>query len=122
MKYLLNRKLFELFDKNVRNYSLFDKFLNDYLNPSLDVPELVLGPRVGIVTLDLELTVLAQPAVVFQGHAGRHVPVSDAVLDLFDVVDLFRVTFDFVDVLGHVYHGLICLGEAAVVSITKGND
>jgi hypothetical protein len=38
MKYLLNRKLFELFelfDKKVRNYSLFDKFLNPYLNPSL---------------------------------------------------------------------------------------
>jgi hypothetical protein len=36
MKYLLNRKLFELFelfDKKVRNYSLFDKFLNPYLNP-----------------------------------------------------------------------------------------
>jgi hypothetical protein len=38
MKYLLNRKLFELFelfDKKVRNYSLFDKFLNPYLKPSL---------------------------------------------------------------------------------------
>jgi hypothetical protein len=38
MKYLLNRKLFELFelfDKKDRNYSLFDKFLNPYLNPSL---------------------------------------------------------------------------------------
>jgi hypothetical protein len=38
MKNLLNRKLFELFelfDKKVRNYSLFDKFLNPYLNPSL---------------------------------------------------------------------------------------
>jgi hypothetical protein len=37
MKYLLNRKLFELFelfDKKVGNYSLFD-FLNPYLNPSL---------------------------------------------------------------------------------------
>jgi hypothetical protein len=37
MKNLLNRKLFELFelfDKMVRNYSLFDKFLNPYLNPS----------------------------------------------------------------------------------------
>jgi capsule polysaccharide export protein KpsC/LpsZ len=33
-KYLLkNRKLFELFDKKVKNYSLFDKFLNPYLNP-----------------------------------------------------------------------------------------
>jgi hypothetical protein len=40
MKNLLNRKLFELFelfDKKVKNYSLFDKFLNPYLNPSLDV-------------------------------------------------------------------------------------
>jgi hypothetical protein len=39
MKNLPNRKLFELFelfDKKVRNYSLFDKFLNPYLNPSLD--------------------------------------------------------------------------------------
>jgi hypothetical protein len=35
MKYLLNRKLFELFDKKVRNDSLFDKFLNPYLNSSL---------------------------------------------------------------------------------------
>jgi hypothetical protein len=38
MKNLLNRKLFELFelfDKKVRNYLLFDKFLNHYLNPSL---------------------------------------------------------------------------------------
>jgi hypothetical protein len=38
MKNLLNRKLFELFelfDKKVKNYSLFDKFLNPYLNPSL---------------------------------------------------------------------------------------
>jgi hypothetical protein len=38
MKNLLNRKLFELFelfDKKARNYSLFDKFLNPYLNPSL---------------------------------------------------------------------------------------
>jgi hypothetical protein len=38
LKNLLNRKLFELFelfDKKVRNYSLFDKFLNHYLNPSL---------------------------------------------------------------------------------------
>jgi hypothetical protein len=38
MKNLLNRKLFELFevfDKKVRNYSLFAKFLNPYLNPSL---------------------------------------------------------------------------------------
>jgi hypothetical protein len=35
VKYLLNRKLFELIDKKVRNYSLFDKFLNPYLNPSL---------------------------------------------------------------------------------------
>jgi hypothetical protein len=38
MKNLVNRKLFELFelfDKKVRNYSLFDKFLNPYLNPSL---------------------------------------------------------------------------------------
>jgi hypothetical protein len=38
MKNLLYRKLFELFelfDKKVRNYSLFDKFLNPYLNPSL---------------------------------------------------------------------------------------
>jgi hypothetical protein len=35
MKYLFNRKLFELFDKKVRNYSLFDKFLNPSLNPSL---------------------------------------------------------------------------------------
>jgi hypothetical protein len=38
MKNLLNRKLlelFNLFDKKVRNYSLFDKFLNPYLNPSL---------------------------------------------------------------------------------------
>jgi hypothetical protein len=38
MKNLLNRKLFELFelfDKKVRNYSLFDNFLNPYLNPSL---------------------------------------------------------------------------------------
>jgi hypothetical protein len=35
MKNLLNKKLFELFDKKVRNYSLFDKFLNPYLNPSL---------------------------------------------------------------------------------------
>jgi hypothetical protein len=38
MKYFLNRKLFELFelfDKKVRNYSLFDKFLNPYLKPSL---------------------------------------------------------------------------------------
>jgi hypothetical protein len=38
MKNLLNKKLFELFelfDKKVRNYSLFDKFLNHYLNPSL---------------------------------------------------------------------------------------
>jgi hypothetical protein len=38
MKNLLNRKLFELFelfDKKVGNYSLFDKFLNPYLNPSL---------------------------------------------------------------------------------------
>jgi hypothetical protein len=37
-KYLLIRKLFELFelfDKKVRNYSLFDKFSNPYLNPSL---------------------------------------------------------------------------------------
>jgi hypothetical protein len=41
MKYLLYGKLFELFelfDKKVRNYSLFDKFLNPYLNPSLAVP------------------------------------------------------------------------------------
>jgi hypothetical protein len=38
MKNLLNRKLFELFDKKVRNYSLFDKFYNSYLNPSLDSP------------------------------------------------------------------------------------
>jgi hypothetical protein len=40
MKNLLNRKLFELFelfDKKVRNYSLFDKFLNPYLNPDLDL-------------------------------------------------------------------------------------
>jgi hypothetical protein len=40
MKNLLNRKLFELFelfDKKVRNYWLFDKFLNPYLNPSLAV-------------------------------------------------------------------------------------
>jgi hypothetical protein len=38
MKNLLNRKLFELFelfDKKVQNYSLFDKFLIHYLNPSL---------------------------------------------------------------------------------------
>jgi hypothetical protein len=38
MKNLLNIKLFELFelfDKKVRNYSLFDKFLNPYFNPSL---------------------------------------------------------------------------------------
>jgi hypothetical protein len=38
MKNLLNRKLFELFelfDKKVRNNSLFDKLLNPYLNPSL---------------------------------------------------------------------------------------
>jgi hypothetical protein len=41
MKNLLNRKLFELFelfelfDNKVRNYSLFDKFLNPYLNPAL---------------------------------------------------------------------------------------
>jgi hypothetical protein len=37
MKNLLNRKLFELFelfDKKVRNYSLFNNFLNPYLNPS----------------------------------------------------------------------------------------
>jgi hypothetical protein len=37
-KIYYNRKLFEifeLFDKKVRNYSLFDKFLNHYLNPSL---------------------------------------------------------------------------------------
>jgi hypothetical protein len=31
-------KLFELFDKKVRNYSLFDKFLNSYLNPSRPPP------------------------------------------------------------------------------------
>jgi hypothetical protein len=37
MKNLLNKKLFELFDKKVVNYSLFDKFLNPYLNPSLVV-------------------------------------------------------------------------------------
>jgi hypothetical protein len=45
MKYVPNRKLFnrklfelfELFDKKVRNYSLFEKFLNPYLNPSLVV-------------------------------------------------------------------------------------
>jgi hypothetical protein len=40
MKNLPNRKLFELFelfDKKVRNYSLFDKFLNPwpYLNQSI---------------------------------------------------------------------------------------
>jgi hypothetical protein len=38
MKILFNRKLFELFElfnKKVRNYWLFDKFLNSYLNPSL---------------------------------------------------------------------------------------
>jgi hypothetical protein len=41
-KYAVNEKyirkifeLFEIFDKKVRNYSLFDKFLNHYLNPSL---------------------------------------------------------------------------------------
>jgi hypothetical protein len=43
MKNLLNRKLFELFDKKVRNYSLFDKFLNPYLNPSLVLTYDVLG-------------------------------------------------------------------------------
>jgi hypothetical protein len=35
MKNLLNIKLFELFDKKSRNYSLFDKCLNPYMNPSL---------------------------------------------------------------------------------------
>jgi hypothetical protein len=48
MKNLLNRKLFELFDKKVRNYSLFDKFLNPYLNPSLGA---MIKPSIGRGTM-----------------------------------------------------------------------
>jgi hypothetical protein len=52
MKYLLNRKLFELFDKKVGNYSLFDKFLKPYLNPSL-VQIAALAGQVSLVFLTI---------------------------------------------------------------------
>jgi hypothetical protein len=62
MKNLPNRKLFELFelfDKKVRNYSLFDKFLNPwpYLNQSI-IPTHISTSRFGSLKMTMSACLL----------------------------------------------------------------
>jgi hypothetical protein len=85
---LLNKKSFEsfeLFDKKVRNYSLFDKFLNPYLNPSLVCVLthfwLTFVPKWGIFKLLGDYQYLCYPSTLVAlsiGKVGDVIPKGQA--------------------------------------------